>query len=79
MHVSRGAARLQRLCTTPVTQRAMAALAGQGGDGERRVAVVGGGIAGLFCASTLARFGYSVTVFDMGKSAPGERPLHAQQ
>jgi len=49
----------------------MASLAGQG-ESTRRVAVVGGGISGLFCASTLAQFGYNVSLFDMGKSAPGE-------
>jgi hypothetical protein len=37
------------------------------------VAVVGGGIAGLTCASLLAKGGYSVTLLDMGKSHPGER------
>ena len=37
----------------------------------RRVAVVGGGIAGLECASALAQHGYQVSLFDMGKSATG--------
>jgi predicted flavoprotein YhiN len=54
----------------------MAALAADGGDahgGERRVAVVGGGVSGLFCASTLSAYGYNVSLFDMGKTTPGRR------
>jgi predicted NAD/FAD-dependent oxidoreductase len=41
-------------------------------ESTRSVAVVGGGISGLFCASTLSQFGYNVSLFDMGKSAAGE-------
>jgi hypothetical protein len=53
--------------------RAMAALAGRGAE-ARRVAVVGGGVSGLFCASTLSQYGYHVSLFDMGKAAPGTGP-----
>lgn len=35
------------------------------------VAVVGGGISGMTCATRLAKQGYNVTVFDMGKGSPG--------
>lgn len=38
----------------------------------REVAVVGGGVSGLFCASVLSKHGHKVTVFDLGKHAPGE-------
>lgn len=54
--------------------RAMATLAG-GPGASPRVAVVGGGLSGLFCATTLSQFGYQVSLFDMGKAAPGERAL----
>lgn len=37
----------------------------------REVAVVGGGISGLYCASVLSKHGHKVTVFDLGKHAPG--------
>jgi NADPH-dependent 2,4-dienoyl-CoA reductase/sulfur reductase-like enzyme len=57
------------------SHRAMAA-AGPAQDldegATKRVAVVGGGVAGLFCASTLSQYGYAVSLFDMGKAAPGE-------
>lgn len=33
--------------------------------------MVGGGISGLYCASVLSRQGHKVTVFDLGKHAPG--------
>jgi glycine/D-amino acid oxidase-like deaminating enzyme len=36
--------------------------------------VVGGGISGLYCASVLSKHGHKVTVFDMGKHAPGLCP-----
>ncbi|GAB4550985.1 MAG: NAD(P)-binding protein [Phycisphaerales bacterium] len=42
------------------------------GHGSPRVAVVGGGIAGLTCARTLADHGCDVTVFDKGRG-PGGR------
>lgn len=38
----------------------------------REVAVVGGGISGLYCATVLSRHGHKVTVFDQGKHAAGE-------
>lgn len=38
----------------------------------RRIAVVGGGPAGIGCAMELARFGYGVTIFD--KNGPGGIP-----
>ncbi len=40
-------------------------------ESTSEVAVVGGGIAGLACASVLTKHGHKVTVFDMGKSNPG--------
>jgi NADPH-dependent 2,4-dienoyl-CoA reductase/sulfur reductase-like enzyme len=45
----------------------------------REVAVVGGGISGLYCASVLSRQGHKVTVFDMGKHAPGARSVALQE
>ena len=43
-----------------------------GGKSESQVAIVGGGIAGLTCASQLQAVGVSVTVFDKGRK-PGGR------
>lgn len=37
-----------------------------------RVAVVGGGLAGLMCAQKLQSTGVAVHVFDMGKRGPGQ-------
>ena len=37
-----------------------------------RVAVVGGGLAGLMCAQELQSAGVAVHVFDMGKRGPGQ-------
>jgi renalase len=42
-------------------------------SGAPSVAVVGGGIAGLVCATDLASHGFQVSVFDMGKVNPGGR------
>ena len=42
-----------------------------GPDNGRRVAVVGGGPAGLSCASYLRRLGYAVTLFEKHKKAAG--------
>jgi predicted NAD/FAD-dependent oxidoreductase len=39
--------------------------------------VVGGGISGLHCARTLAQYGYTVSLFDMGRSGPGMQLLTA--
>lgn len=47
-------------------------MAAAGRQGTPEIAVVGGGIAGTTCASLLARNGYNVTLFDMGKNHPGE-------
>jgi hypothetical protein len=55
------------LATSATTTAAMAATA------AREVAVVGGGVSGLFCASVLSNHGHKVTVFDLGKHAPGLR------
>ena len=38
----------------------------------RRVAVIGAGLAGLACATALARAGHAVTVLDKGRG-PGGR------
>jgi predicted NAD/FAD-dependent oxidoreductase len=40
-----------------------------------RVAVVGGGLAGLACASELQGAGIAAHVFDMGSRGPGQLPL----
>jgi glutamate synthase (NADPH/NADH) small chain len=42
-----------------------------GPDNGRRVAVIGGGPAGLSCASYLRRLGYAVTLFEKHKKVPG--------
>lgn len=39
---------------------------------RREVAVVGGGVSGLYCAHFLTQQGYAVTVFDLGKHCPGK-------
>jgi NADPH-dependent glutamate synthase beta subunit-like oxidoreductase len=52
----------------PAAVRCVAMSAG----GTRRVAVVGGGVSGLHCAYVLSKQGHAVTVFDMGKFAPGK-------
>ena len=39
----------------------------------RKVAVVGGGLAGMVCAESLATKGFNVHVFDMGRRATGGR------
>jgi hypothetical protein len=49
-----------------ISRASIASMAG------REVAVVGGGISGLYCASLLSKQGHRVTVFDLGKHAPGE-------
>ena len=41
--------------------------------GPKRVAIVGGGLAGMMCADTLANRGFDVQVFDMGRRATGGR------
>ena len=40
-----------------------------------RVAVVGGGLAGLTCASELQGAGIAAHVFDMGSRGPGQLPV----
>jgi heterodisulfide reductase subunit A-like polyferredoxin len=74
-----GSVALRRLMST-------AAAAGAGGSAPPAstapagptVAIVGGGIAGLTCASALAEQGYRVTVFDMGRTHPGARWCRAR-
>ena len=39
----------------------------------QRIGIIGGGVAGLACASRLAELGKDVVVFDTGKNAPGGR------
>eukprot|EP00878_Enallax_costatus_P020481 GHUV01021655.1.p1 GENE.GHUV01021655.1~~GHUV01021655.1.p1 ORF type:complete len:467 (+),score=105.63 GHUV01021655.1:386-1786(+) len=54
----------------PIVCRApMSSAAGASGQ----VAVVGGGVSGLYCAQYLVQQGYTVTVFDLGKHCPGGR------
>lgn len=40
-------------------------------QGAMRVAVIGGGVSGAFCAYALRASDYAVTMFDMGRSGPG--------
>lgn len=56
----------QSVNTAAAAARSIAAMAG------REVAVVGGGVSGLYCASVLSKHGHKVTVFDLGKHAPGK-------
>eukprot|EP00877_Chromochloris_zofingiensis_P000364 jgi/Chrzof1/10328/Cz04g38020.t1 len=54
----------------PITHHATQGAAAQPAP---EIAIVGGGITGLTCANLLAKYGYTVTVFDQGKSNPGGR------
>ena len=56
--------RLQRYATDHVAERGIAVLSAPAGRNGRRVAIVGGGPAGLGCAAELAQLGYSVTIFE---------------
>lgn len=53
----------------PITHHATQGAAAQPAP---EIAIVGGGITGLTCANLLAKYGYTVTVFDQGKSNPGK-------
>ena len=57
---------LCRVCRSPL--RAMSSATD---SAATEVAVIGAGISGLHCARTLSQYGYTVTVFDMGKGSPG--------
>lgn len=60
----RAASNNSRLCGAATAQLSTMA--------AREIAVVGGGVSGLYCATELSNHGYKVTVFDLGKHAPGE-------
>ncbi len=62
----------RRISTMLMQQSRDAASAATQGGTPQEVAVVGGGIAGLVCATALARNGCAVSLFDMGKHKPGE-------
>jgi len=61
--------RLQRVATDHVMERDIQLFEAGKGTGKK-VAIIGGGPAGLGCAAELAILGYSVTVFD-DRSQPG--------
>ena len=61
---------LQRYATDPVFE-AGTALFERGPDSGRRVAVVGGGPAGLSCAHRLAMLGHAVTIFSRDEKLGG--------
>ena len=61
---------LQRYATDPVFEEDLRLFARAAASG-RRVAVVGGGPAGLSCAHRLAMLGHAVTVFDRGQKLGG--------
>ena len=61
---------LQRYATDPVFDENMRLFSRAEASG-RRVAVVGGGPAGLSCAHRLAMLGHAVTVFDRGQKLGG--------
>ncbi len=61
---------LQRYATDPVFDEDMRLFSRAEASG-RRVAVVGGGPAGLSCAHRLAMLGHAVTVFDRGQKLGG--------
>lgn len=64
----------------PVSRRSLAAMASAASEGGRgSIAVVGGGVSGLYCASMLAKQGHDVTVFDLGKHCPGAAPRWQRQ
>ena len=61
---------LQRYATDPVFE-AGTVLFERGADSGRRVAVVGGGPAGLSCAHRLAMLGHTVTIFNRDEKLGG--------
>lgn len=70
-----GAFRLAALrsTTTTTTMKASSSAGGSRPGPAGRVAVIGGGIAGLACAKELQALGLSPVVFDTGVHAPGGR------
>jgi glutamate synthase (NADPH/NADH) small chain len=56
--------RLQRYATDVALARGAAVLPRPAASNGRRVAVIGGGPAGLGCAAELAQLGYAVTIFE---------------
>jgi len=63
--------RLQRFATDHVADRGIHVLQAPAVHSGKRVAVIGGGPAGLGCAAELARLGHAVTVFDKKPAAGG--------
>jgi dihydropyrimidine dehydrogenase (NAD+) subunit PreT len=62
--------RLQRYATDYVTERAISVLAAPAQKSGKKIAVIGGGPAGLGCAAELARLGHRVTIFEK-QAQPG--------
>src|SRR5882672_10484075 len=63
--------RLQRYATDHVFQNQIQVLKAPPQKSGKRVAVIGGGPAGLGCAAELAQLGHAVTVFDKKRHAGG--------
>eukprot|EP00961_Rhodomonas_salina_P091122 1226531-Rhodomonas_salina.1 len=63
---------LVQLSMNKALARPSSAKGGGGGDGKR-VAIIGGGIAGLVCANRLQQLGFEPFVYDTGKKAVGGR------
>ena len=63
--------RLQRYATDHALQRRLPVLRAPAGKSGRRVAVIGGGPAGLGCAAELAQLGHAVVVFEKKPNAGG--------
>jgi predicted NAD/FAD-dependent oxidoreductase len=64
---------LPAAATTTTTAASMSSSAAAAATSPKSVAVVGGGVAGLVCARELSARGHRVTLFDLGRAAPGGR------